>query len=358
LIADLDPREHLSAYLGIFRSSGRFFWIVNYLILLTTLVAVFRKWNIRTSATIVAIALAIQWIDTSPTRNQWVHQDGPVAPIPALKSAVWHSMGKVHRNLIVLPPWQCGWESSPGQRDGFATFGLLAVEQRMRINSFYAARYSARDLQENCSDPPAKLARDGLPRDSVYVVTPRIASLITAGRSGRDACHVIDDFTVCSSATDFGLPPASAPQPALLPSNGALPAWSDPGVAKFLVSGWNGVEPWGSWSKGNALLEFRVTPEQAGASKSIRLKLQLLVGPKDVRYEIQSAGFSVSGSFPGGSIPRIEVFPAQFPISVVKGGVVRITLITAEAVRPIDIGLNGDSRVLGVALMGLALVNP
>src|SRR5215472_17022170 len=73
-----------------------------------------------------------------------------------LHSPIWQHLGEKHANLLVLPPWQCGLEASPGGGDGFATFGMLAAAQHMRTNSYYASRYSPRSIAWHCGEGALK----------------------------------------------------------------------------------------------------------------------------------------------------------------------------------------------------------
>lgn len=54
--------------IGTFRASGRFFWMVGYLVLFGMLAALLKKPSWR-SALLVTVALALQWVDTQPLRE-------------------------------------------------------------------------------------------------------------------------------------------------------------------------------------------------------------------------------------------------------------------------------------------------
>jgi hypothetical protein len=45
----------------------------------------------------------------------------------------------------------------------------------------------------------------------------------------------------------------------------------------------------------------------------------------------------------------------QVPLQHASHGIERVTLITQDAVRPFDIGLNSDPRLLGLGLQGVTL---
>jgi hypothetical protein len=64
------------------------------------------------------------------------HAFDPAGPSPP-RSQIWSRLGTKYKNLFVVPACQCRYRSSPGGREGFATFGFLAVLQSMRINSYH-----------------------------------------------------------------------------------------------------------------------------------------------------------------------------------------------------------------------------
>jgi hypothetical protein len=81
----------------------------------------------------------------------------------------------------------------------------------MRTNSYYAARYSPASLAFHCDQAVIDLKEKPLSPDSVYVVSPSVASIIAAGPSGPSACHILDGFILCSTKTDFSLGAGSPP---------------------------------------------------------------------------------------------------------------------------------------------------
>jgi hypothetical protein len=62
---------------------------------------------------------------------------------------------------------------------------------------------------------------------------------------------------------------------------------------------------------------------------------------------IQSGSQELSGAFLGSPVPRARVFEVRVPLQDFPNGMERIVLITQDAVRPVDIGMNSDTRMLG-----------
>ncbi len=67
-VVDVSLPETLKGLLGVFRVSGRFFWLVGYSVLFATLVILLRRHNWSILA-IMAVALLLQWQDTRTLRE-------------------------------------------------------------------------------------------------------------------------------------------------------------------------------------------------------------------------------------------------------------------------------------------------
>ncbi len=359
LIADIDPRESLTKYLAVFRSSGRLFWVPYYIILTAILTTAVALWRPKKAAILITLALLVQFADTVPLRRAIREQVSQSHPAP-LRSPQWSSLSKEHENLLVLPPWQCaamrGSNTPGGPGDGFRIFGLLAASQHMRTNSYYSARYSPASLDFHCVKALKDLMKEPLSPDSAYVVSPSVASIIAAGPTGPNACHTLDGFILCSAKTDFGLGPGSPPEVPMMFDSGRIESWREAEARGYFIGDWHAAEPEGIWSKGHEIMQFRVSPEQRSQYHAVSLRLVVLVGANEVQYRIQSGQQEQSGTFLGAALPREETFEMRVPLQDSPDGIERIVLITQDAVRPIDIGMNNDPRVLGLGVRGMTLM--
>jgi Family of unknown function (DUF6311) len=354
LIADVDPHETLTKYLAVFRASGRLFWVPYYVILTAVLASAFTLWRPKKAAILVSMALLVQFADTIPLRQAVRSFVGASQPLP-LESPLWSSLGQEHANLLVFPPWQCGADT-PGGHDGYRIFGLLAASQRMRTNSYYAARYSVASLAFHCEEAVQDLRYKPLAPDSVYVLSPAVVwNILAAGPTGTSACHTLDGFIVCSTKTDFGLGPGLSSVPFMYPS-GRIESFREAANSGYFIGNWHDAAPDGIWSKGYGIVQFRLSPEQRSRYDAVSLQLAVPVGRQGVRYHIQSGSQEQSGAFLGSAVPRIEVFEVRVLLQEPPGGIERIVLTTQDAVRPVDIGLNSDGRLIGLGAQGMTLV--
>jgi Family of unknown function (DUF6311) len=361
VVADLDPQDTLAKYLSPLRGSARVFWVPYYVLLTAILATAFSTWRPRQAAVLCTLALLVQFADTIPLRKAVQEQVSQSWPQP-LRSPQWWSLGRDHSNLVVLPACQCaGPADTPGGLDGFRIFGLLAVNQHMRINSYYAARYSPASLAYHCDQAIRDLITKPLSPDSVYVVSPMIARMIAAGPTGAGACHTLDGFILCSTMADFGLRASSPLEASLVEvpfmyASGHIKSWDDAKQGGYFIGNWYDVAGDEIWSRGHGILQFRRIPEQHSHYHAVSLRLLILVGGKGVQYRIQSGRHVAAGTFPGSSVPRVEAFELQVPLEEAPDGIERIVFITQDPVRPVDIGLNNDTRLFGLGVRGVTLI--
>lgn len=231
-LIDLDSHERLTPYLATFRISARLFWAAYYTLLGAVVAAALASFRGGWGVALILSALILQFADTSALR-QWAHtENNQLRPSP-LRSPVWSKLGATYQNLMVMPPWQCNPDSTPGARDGYRIFGFLAATQHMRTNSYFAGRYTALNTQAQCGADISALSRQPLSPDSAYVVTLMLAQQIAQGPTGPGKCHNVDGFILCSPKTDFGLSPAlSSGQP-------LQHAIADSGFEKGDLSSWS-----------------------------------------------------------------------------------------------------------------------
>jgi Family of unknown function (DUF6311)/Carbohydrate binding domain len=231
-LLDLDPAGKLSPYLASLRASGRLFWTPYYLILVVVLAAPFLFLRRMWANTLVTCALLLQIADTQSLRH-WVRTTISEAHPSPLKSPIWSKLGSVHQNLIVLPAWQCGGGAAPLGPESYRIFGFLAVEQKMRTNSYQSARYTEVARDWHCHQAITALSEQPLSPDSVYVVTPELAAPIAGGPTGPGKCHDLDRVILCSTKTDFGLSPVLMTPEARLDNAIANPGFEEGGVSPW-----------------------------------------------------------------------------------------------------------------------------
>src|SRR5262249_32325474 len=127
-----------------------------------------------------------------------------------LVSEAWNGLGRRYDNLILLPPYQCHPDSSPGAGDSYVIFGSLAAAQHMRTNSYYAARNTRAQLQAHCADRLRSALTGPLDPRSAYVVTDGVRTLWQLDGVDSHRCRVVDGFNLCTTDTAGPPPPVRA----------------------------------------------------------------------------------------------------------------------------------------------------
>ncbi|HVU03514.1 MAG TPA: DUF6311 domain-containing protein, partial [Polyangiaceae bacterium] len=200
VLFDVPLGDSVARLASVLRSSGRFSWPLFYLILSAGIAAMPHVIPRRLQGALGIALAALQLVELSPLRSgvMWSTSELQKAPM-ALRSPPWSDLGKTSRHLVVLPAWQCGPLGSPGGLSGFATFGVLAIEQKMTLNSYYSGRYGDAQNRYHCVRVVEELFRKGPLPDTAYVLSDalRTALLVAHGQSVQ--CVDADGFHLCTT---------------------------------------------------------------------------------------------------------------------------------------------------------------
>ena len=140
---------------------------------------------------ILAIALAVQVADLGTLRAK-VRTTLDQRFGSELKSPAWQDLGRKYDNLILIPSFQCGPYTGAGGFYSFVTFGKLAAAERMRTNSYYAARYGRPELLAHCVDLLRTQLEGSLDSRSAYVVTDDVKTVWDLGGMSSHRCERLD----------------------------------------------------------------------------------------------------------------------------------------------------------------------
>ena len=135
---------------SIFRSDGRFFWPVMYLLAGLGISAAIPVYG-RGGVPLLIVAALLQWIDAAPLRQAFAsHTRAPETP--HIDLAAWQAAIQRHDSVRVLPQYFClkplRWNSEVA-----VELQLLAAIADRPINSVYASRFQADCAAEQRIDP-------------------------------------------------------------------------------------------------------------------------------------------------------------------------------------------------------------
>jgi Family of unknown function (DUF6311) len=190
------PLQSLQTVLSAFQSSGRLFWPAYYLIVSGIIAAACVAFEGRKLILILSTVFLLQFADLKGlirAIHSWAQNSGSTAFTDA---GPWPMLGRNHRHLVVIPPWECNNHDTPGGRGGFWTFGKLAAQQNMTTNSFYAARISPRQREFFCNQQAMDLIKNGLDEKTAYVFASTATVLPMALRGHY--CRAVDGVILCS----------------------------------------------------------------------------------------------------------------------------------------------------------------
>jgi hypothetical protein len=253
------PTAVMAAVHGL-RASGRLFWPAYYLIVAAALSLTFWVWKAPYGGVILAVALAVQVADLGPLRTK-VRAVLNQRFANGLVSPAWTDLGRKYDNLMLIPPYQCGPYTGPGGVYSYVTFGKLAAAERMRTNSYYAARYTRPELLAHCVDLLRTQLAGTLDARSAYVVTDGVKTVWDLYGMRSHRCEVADGFNLCTPVTSPGAVPAAAPAaPAY--AMGKVLDFRETGTARnYMTLGWGTSNSAGTWTEGPmAMLRLGLEP--------------------------------------------------------------------------------------------------
>ena len=184
-----------SAPLALFRSSGRFVWPLVYLMLTSAIVTVARRG--RTGVVLLAVAVVLQLVDLRGAhtfRRQVAHDSAFHAWTDPFADARWNDVAPVYAHLALVPPPQCG--APPVAYEG--AIGLTA-RHGLTINAGVVARRDERAREGYCRALDAEIDAARLRDDTLYVVTPDAAAVLTRMGEGRVTCGTIGGVSFCTT---------------------------------------------------------------------------------------------------------------------------------------------------------------
>jgi hypothetical protein len=346
--------------LASFRASARLFWPVHYLLILAAIAGTAMTISSRTARRLLlASALLLQYFDLLPLRNgisakaREVH--GRVLP-----SNDWAQLAGAHKHLIILPALQCGPDATPGGLDEWPAFARLVARNGMTLNSVYVARISPKTLAVDCVRTPEQMLRDGLQKDTAYILSDRLALAVLDQKPLLHYCRRVDGFNLCTydpsrSRQSQTLAAAIGP---IYQLGGELRA-EEQTPKSMLLENFDWKPGWGRWSTDHAAaIYFRL-----GDIPNEPTRLELVVSNVNVTklHPVQRAFVSVNGQSIGVLTFRSARTLARASLEIAPGllrsgklNVIRFELPDAAA--PNDLGVNGDPRLLALYLHRLRIV--
>jgi len=275
----------IAPWLENLRASGRLFWPAYYLIVLAALAVTFRAWTASRRSVVVFVLLAVQFVDLSHLRAD-IHERMQYRIENPLRSSFWTGLGRRYDNLILIPAHQCDpFTNGAGGINGYVWFGKLAAAERLRTNSYYAARYSSAELSTHCDSLLRAQLEGTLDPRSVYVVTEGTRTIWGLAAMRSHECQLVDGYNVCTPAD----PREPSPEPPPVPSAAAyvpgeaLDFRLRKSIRKYMTFGWAPGQPSGTPTFGPLAMLRMGLEGRVDSSRDLLLEIEAMAQPDPAR---------------------------------------------------------------------------
>jgi len=159
--------EPLLQAANVFRASGRFFWPVFYVLVLSAIFVVVRGYSVRSAILMLTIALVVQVVDT---RAGWQDVRKKLMASPKsewaspLSDPFWEKAADKYKKVRWIPPGN----HSPHWK----TLAYYAARHEMKTDAVYLARIDKEALQAARQNAIDAVNTGTYEPDSLYVVDP------------------------------------------------------------------------------------------------------------------------------------------------------------------------------------------
>ncbi|AXJ03793.1 hypothetical protein CFN16_06485 [Pseudomonas fluorescens] len=348
--------DRIIALASIFRASGRMFWPVLYAGVLTLIFLVVRGYRPRIAIGLLAVALLIQIVDT---RNGWmaIRQGKTLAPSSVWSSPMtdpfWASAAARYANVRSLMPqnqsdrWQmiAGFAATHGMKTDAVYLGrmstsALALAQQNARRMFDSGQYDAGSLYLLDDDALVEAARTINSETDLLTRVDGVAVLAPGWKRCRECLQMPDE------GQQILLAPLSRPGQTLTFNY----------RNRQLASGWSTPESWGTWTEGHqAKIQLRVLPP----ARSIVIDALAFISPghPGQRVIVSLNGQQVLET----RLTQLQGNRLEVPISAAlnqrlgNDARLEIELQLPDAVSPRQLGINDDSRIMGLGLKTLTV---
>lgn len=341
---------------NVFRASGRMFWPVLYALILMVMFLLVRGYRPRIVVAVLALALTIQIVDT---RNGWMGLRNSKMMTPSaewatpMRDPFWANAAAHYPNVRSLMP--------QNQSERWQVIADFAATHGLKTDAVYLGRMSSKALEQARQKAQHMLESGQYDTDSLYILDDTVlADAAKSVNSETDLLTRVDGLVVlapgwkrCSQCLSM---PDEGRQMSLL-------ALTRPGqtltfnyTTRQLVSGWSTPESWGTWSTGpQAQIDLRVTSE----ARSIVLDVLAFVHPQ---HPAQRVIVSLNGEqVLTTRLVQLQDNHLEIPITpairqrLAENDRLTIELQLPDAISPEQLGINDDSRVMGLGLRRLTV---
>ncbi|MEO6718386.1 MAG: DUF6311 domain-containing protein [Novosphingobium sp.] len=190
----------LFAILAVFRSSGRFIWVVEYCLIFIAIASLIRLLKPRHAAVVLALAALVQTADLARPMTMMHDRFAAIAGSQKFTDPAYLGLGQAHDTLVVVPPWQCElWNEMRHDYayEAYEPISNLVVENHLRTNSFYAGRTPVAQANYHCITAMTAIGKQPAERHTAYLLSPYMFGQLGAHVAATHLCDFADAFFIC-----------------------------------------------------------------------------------------------------------------------------------------------------------------
>jgi len=162
-LIEIPLNKYIFAMLSVAKNTGRMFWIVNYFLLILSIVIIFKCFKIRTALSIISLFLIIQIFDTSSGIKKRINYFTPVAQGIDLKDEIWENLFKKYKIIKTTKP-----QSWPSQ---FTKLSYAMEKYHVKkTNLAIQARINRKAAAEARYQTYSNFRKRKLTSDTVYII--------------------------------------------------------------------------------------------------------------------------------------------------------------------------------------------
>lgn len=345
---------------NIFRSSGRMFWPVYYLIVFSIIYCIVRSYDRRTAVYLLSFSLVVQIIDTYAGwgLEKQHHTFEPSSTWTSkLTDPFWEAAAKRYSKVRWIMPANAAAH--------WLELGAYAGNHRLASDTVYLARVDESALVRAREKSNFALHTGQYDADSLYVLDDSVVPLALMNLLHKDTlCAKVDNMVVIApgwkdcldcpmpknklSFYDYLAPLKFGQRKVTNQAGSGLP---------YLVQGWSGAEGWGVWSSGNRATI--ILPTEGNRPRALIMEAFPFVVPSHPK---QRVAVSINNT----RLPAIrlsahsdKVIELNIPDSVFDSGAfrgfIKVDFRFPDAASPLELGAGQDSRKLAIGLSSLTL---
>jgi hypothetical protein len=348
--------EKVIGIASMFRASGRMFWPIYYMIVLSSLVIVFRSYKKSLVGLMIGACALIQIVDT---RAQWsaerevLERASTQVSRVVLSSPFWRIAGDKYSELIRVP--------AKNNLYDWTLFANYAAANKMATNSVFLARFDENKLLDLNRSLDEEISGGQYRSSSLYIVED--GGVIPVLMSLDQSKHLfarIDGYNVL--APGWKVCSKCLPDVRFDEYSGLIDALKGMKVFQFsdqekdrialtlLSKGWGNSEPWGVWS-GSKRAQM-IIPIPPNKNETLTLELRALIAKNLPSQELK---ISIDGKLfdrfvlSQGAGNKINL---KIPKFLLKKGFLVLDFSLPDAARPADLGITADDeRLLSIGLV-------